>query len=279
MTIAQALARAVQTLKAANLPDAAIDARVLLAYALGIDRGRLTLGLPDLMPEKAKEKFDLAISQRLKRKPVSKIIGKRAFYGREFTVSPDVLDPRPDTELLVDIALGQAFATVLDLGTGSGCILLTLLAERPSAQGLGSDVSAKALCVAQTNARTLCCDNRATFMQSDWFANIAQQKFDLIVSNPPYISQSEMFELEKDVRVWEPEIALTPGGDGLEAYRILTRHAPKFLTGNGRLIVEIGHMQGQAVAGLFESAGFGAVQIAKDLNAKDRVVSGIWPKR
>lgn len=276
MTIAQALVRGVRVLKTAQVPDAANDARILLAFALSVDRARLALVLPDEMPFSVQQRYDQAIEKRVQFQPISQIVGKRAFYGRDFLVSGDVLDPRPDTELLIETALTQGFSTVLDLGTGSGCILITLLAENLLATGVGADISEAALEIAQANADLLVTDQRIKFVLSDWFAGITDQTFDLIVSNPPYISAEEMQNLDPDVQNWEPKIALTSGGDGLESYRILIRHASKFMNSGGRLIVEIGYKQGQPVRNMFEQSGFAKVEISKDINGKNRVISGIW---
>ncbi len=276
MTVALALVRGVRALKTAQVPDAANDARILLAFALSIDRARLALVLPDEMPFAVQQRYDQAIGKRVQLQPISQIVGKRAFYGRDFRVSRDVLDPRPDTELLIETALTQDFNTVLDLGTGSGCILITLLAENLHATGVGADISEAALEIAQANADLLSTNPRIGFVLSDWFSGIADQTFDLIVSNPPYISADEMQNLDPDVQNWEPEIALTSGGDGLESYRTLIRNAPKFMNSGGRLIVEIGYKQGQSVRNMFEQSGFAKIEIFKDINGKNRVISGIW---
>lgn len=270
-----AVAKAVARLKTANVPDAATDARILLAHALGIDRSRLTLALHDSLSPENYARFEALIDARMKRQPVSQIIGFREFYGRDFRVTSDTLDPRPDTELLIDIALQAPFDHVLDLGTGTGCILLSLLAET-KASGLATDVSEAALSVALQNAESLDLMGRADFLQSDWFTKIPPQVFDLIVSNPPYITSDAMQELSPEVHDWEPHLALTPGGDGLAPYEILTQNAPNFLTENGRLIVEIGFDQGPQVTALFEAAGFSQVTVSKDLSGHDRVISGVW---
>ncbi|MCK4713800.1 MAG: peptide chain release factor N(5)-glutamine methyltransferase [Marinosulfonomonas sp.] len=273
MTTAQALALAVQRLKAADVPDAANDARILLAHALGIDRSRLTLVLPDEIPPETAAAFDAIITRRANRQPVSQIIGRREFYGRDFIVTPDVLDPRPETELLIEAALAAPFETVLDLGTGSGCILLTLLAENAMATGQGVDISDAALDVARRNAARLDLGTRSRFATSNWFKAVSGT-FDLIVSNPPYIAAGEMPMLAPDVRNWEPEIALSPGGDGLASYRKIIATAPQHLNAKGRLLVEIGYRQGKAVKALFQSAGFDGITIVQDINGHDRVICG-----
>lgn len=273
MTAAQALAKAVQRLKAADVPDAANDARILLAHALGLERSRLTLVLPDEMTREAQSGYAQAITAREMRQPVSHIIGVREFYGRCFSVTADVLDPRPETELLVQTALNAPFETLLDLGTGSGCILLTLLAENPTATGQGVDCSQAAIDVATGNAAALGLDVRSRFAVSDWFSNV-QGQFDLIVSNPPYITADEMTQLAPEVQNWEPHAALTPGGDGLDAYRVIIKAAPQYLTAGGRLIVEIGATQTADVQALFQARGFDGITCLQDLDGRDRVVFG-----
>lgn len=268
------LAGAVGRLRTAGIDDPAVDARLLLAHALEVDRSRLTLVLQDDVTPDQAAAFERAIEARLDRQPVAQIVGQRAFYGRDFIVTPDVLDPRPDTELLVDLALSVPFENVLDLGTGSGCILLSLLAERPDAVGQGVDLSDKALAVAHRNAVQLDVQDRATLHEGSWFDAIDDAvRFDLIVSNPPYITQDEMTELSPEVRDWEPHMALTPGGDGLDAYRIISKEAPEYLAVGGRLLLEIGHLQAAAVTDLCRAAGFQTVNAHQDLAGKDRVVA------
>lgn len=241
-------------LRAAGVPDAARDV-ARLRDAAATDAA-----------------FDALIRRRAGRVPMSHITGRRAFWMHDFIVTPDVLDPRPDTETLVEAALSAPFDTVLDLGTGSGCILLSLLHERPAAGGTGTDLSDAALAVARRNADLVGVAERVTFRASDWLAGVTGT-FDLIVSNPPYITGAEMAELSPEV-LHEPHLALSPGGDGLDAYRILCRDAPAHLTPGGRLMVEIGAGQGAAVTGLFQAANLVNIRILDDLNGKNRVVSG-----
>ncbi len=271
-SVAQALADASRHLKQAGIADPARDARILMAHALNVERSRLTLMQPEPMPPDAQARLDSMLAARSAHQPVAQITGERAFFGHRFCVTPAVLDPRPETETLVATALEGAFRTVLDLGTGSGCILLSLLSERHAASGIGSDLSESALEVARRNAERLGI-GRAEFIQSDWFSNI-KGRFDLIVSNPPYIAQAEMPALAKDVFEWEPHMALTPGPDGLKAYREIVAKAVSFLHRGGRLLVETGPRQAIRVSGLFRGAGFDDVRIVKDLDGRDRVVQG-----
>lgn len=266
-----------QRLRAAQVPDPGRDARLLLADALKIAPTRLTLILPDPVPVAAAQRFERSIAARCQRQPVSHILGRRSFYGRDFIVTSDVLDPRPETECLIELALkataNMASPALLDLGTGTGCILLTLLAELPLAKGVGTDISEPVLAVARRNCDALDLASRARFTQSDWFGNV-QGRFDLIVSNPPYITADEMVRLSPEVRLWEPHLALTPGGDGLSAYRKIAAEAANFLRHAGRIIVEIGTAQGPDVVAIFVQAGLVEVAFGHDLDGKARMVSG-----
>ena len=266
-----ALRSAIPKLRDAGITDPARDARLLLAHAMALPPDRLTLHLPDALSPAAASQFEAHITARLTHQPVAQIIGYRLFWGRMFHVTKDVLDPRPETETLIAEALKLPANTVLDLGTGSGAILLTLLSEWPDASGTGTDISAPALAIAQTNAQALGVATRASFTQSNWLAKVTD-RYDLITSNPPYIAADEMPHLSPDVRNHEPHIALTPGGDGLDAYRAIAAGAPAHLNPNGRLIVEIGPTQGPAVCAMFAAAGLIMPTIRKDLDGRDRVV-------
>ncbi|WP_092499506.1 peptide chain release factor N(5)-glutamine methyltransferase [Meinhardsimonia xiamenensis] len=271
MTGTEALARATRRLAAAGVEGPERDARILLAHALGVDRGRLLLALPAPLPAEALERFEAAVSARAARQPVAQITGQRLFRGLRLKVTPDVLDPRPETETLVEVALAAPFGRVLDLGTGSGAILLALLAERPGATGLGIDISDAALAVARENAEVLGLAQRAAFRRADWWEGV-EGRFDLIVSNPPYIAAEEVARLAPETRDWEPRQALTPGADALAAYRVIAAGAPAHLAPGGRLIVETGAGQAEAVAGILAGAGLMRARIVKDLDGRGRVV-------
>ncbi len=262
---------AVAQLTAAGLPDPARDVRLMLAHALGLAPDRLMIALHDPVTAEAEASFATLIAARAEGRPVSQILGRRRFWGRSFRVTRDVLDPRPETETLVAEALTQPFTRLLDLGTGSGAIALSLLADQPQAQGLATDLSPAALDVARSNAAILGLSDRLTFQLANWFDGV-EGVFDLIVSNPPYISAAEMAGLDPGVLDWEPHLALSPGGDGLDAYRAIAAGALAHLAPGGRILVEIGPTQGQAVAGLFVAAGLQDPRILPDFDRRDRVV-------
>tara|TARA_B110000238_G_scaffold36335_1_gene37934 strand:+ start:915 stop:1745 length:831 start_codon:yes stop_codon:yes gene_type:complete len=220
--------------------------------------------------------FQRLIKKRLKFQPISQIIGERYFWKNKFFINSDVLDPRPDTETLIEHTLSfGSFFNILDLGTGSGCIILSLLDEYNAAMGIGVDKSKKALNVAQKNAELLNLNDRVKFQLGNWCDGL-DNKFDLIVSNPPYISEKEMLGLSNDVINWEPRIALTPEGDGLGAYKNIINGVKNILIPNGRIIFEIGHAQGNEVSNLLKSNNFKEINIVKDINNKDRVISALW---
>ncbi|MCC1493378.1 peptide chain release factor N(5)-glutamine methyltransferase [Cognatishimia sp. F0-27] len=270
------LAKATARLSAAGIPDPGRDARKLMAFALDVAPHRLTLVLPEEVAPGHAAAFERLIDARAERRPVSHLTGSRQFYGREFIVTPAVLDPRPETETLIEVALSEPFGSVLDLGTGSGCILLTLLGEREGVVGVGTDVSADALEVAGRNRASMGLEDRAILSLGSWYEALpdALDPVDLIVSNPPYIALGEMAFLAPEVRAHEPRVALTDEGDGLSSYRAILSSAARHLAPGGRLIVEIGARQGGAVHGLFEAAGLSGVRVIGDLDGRDRVVIG-----
>ena len=276
MIAQDALRRAVPLLREAGIEDAARDARVLLAHALGIGHDRLTLKLQDDMTPQQEADYNAALQARIARQPVAQITGRRLFWGLSFRVTRDTLDPRPETETLVAEALSEPFLKLLDLGTGTGCILLSCLKGMPLARGLGTDISDAALEVAMGNTRDLGLEARARFRKSDWLTSVTGA-YDLIVSNPPYIAADEMPTLAPEVRDWEPHLALSPGGDGLDAYRAITRGAGARLMPGGRLLVEIGPTQGPAVSALFAEAGLEQIRVLPDMDGRDRVVAGVKP--
>ena len=251
------------------------DARLLFAMVAGVAADRVTLMLRDNVTLRVYENVMDLVERRRGGEPVSHLLGGREFYGRWFSVTRHTLDPRPETETLIECALKHPFREVLDLGTGTGCILITLLAERPDTTGIGVDVSEAALEVARQNAVDLGVANRCGFEPSNWFSGVGGT-YDLIVSNPPYIAADEMSGLSVEV-AHEPRIALTDEGDGLSCYRIIAAQAGAYLADGGWLMVEIGPTQGSAVAAMFEAAGLTEVEIRTDLDGRNRVIIGRKP--
>ena len=275
-TAAQAMVAATGRLREAGVDDPARDARILLAHAAKIDTSRVTLIAPEDISSETSERYENMIRLREARVPVSHLIGEREFYGRRFKVSRDVLDPRPDTETLIEAALAEPFATVLDIGTGSGCILVTLLAERESAVGVGTDLSEAACLQAAANAVFKGVEKRADIFQSDWFGKVRGQ-YDLIVSNPPYLAEEEMALVSPELRLHEPRMALTDEADGLTGYRVLAEIGQRFLEPQGRLLAEIGWQQGSEVVELFVSAGWTNPRLLQDIDGRDRVICADKP--
>lgn len=269
-TAAEALRQGVQILRQAGVPDAPADARRLLAFALKVEASRLTLRLADRISAAESGAFRALLARRMRREPVAQIVGERLFWGRPFRVTRHTLDPRPETETLVACALEEPFGRVLDLGTGTGCLLVTLLAERPDAVGMGLDLSPEALAVAAENAARHGVADRARLAVSDWYAK-ATGAFDLILSNPPYIAAGEMALLEPEVRDWEPRMALTDGGDGLAAYRAILGGAMPHLVPGGRIAVEVGAGQADAVLRIGAEAGLAPEGTRPDMDGRARV--------
>lgn len=275
-TAAQAMVAATARLRLAGVDDPARDARILLAHAAKVDASRVTLIAPDDIAPEISARYEQLIALRTQRVPVSHLIGEREFYGRRFKVSCDVLDPRPETETLIEAALAEPFASVLDIGTGSGCILVTLLAERESAVGIGTDLSEAACLQAAANAVLNNVDTRAEIFHSDWFGSV-RGRYDLIVSNPPYLAATEMDDVSPELRDHEPRMALTDEADGLIGYRMLATFGQRFLDPQGRLLAEIGWQQGPEVIALFQQAGWLNPRLLQDLDGRDRVVCAEKP--
>ncbi|TBN42558.1 peptide chain release factor N(5)-glutamine methyltransferase [Paracoccus subflavus] len=267
MTPAEARARAARRLSAAGIEGATRDADRILAAILGVEPGRLRM-MDRTLTRDEQDRLDRDLAARAKRQPVAQIVGFRDFYDHRFRVTPDTLDPRPETEVLVRSALDLPWSRVLDLGTGTGAILISLLAARRGTAGTGTDISAAALDVARNNARSI--GVMADFVRADWFDGVAG-RFDLIVSNPPYIALSEMAGLAPDVREWEPPSALTDGADGLSAYRAIAAGLFRHLAPGGHLLVEIGPTQAAAVSALLVLQG-AETRIIADMDGRDRVV-------
>lgn len=264
-------------LKDGKIDSPSIDARLLLEAASGATRTDILTDPYRAVTAEQQTTLDGYVERRLRREPVSRILGKKGFWKIMLNVTPDVLSPRPDTEAVLDVVLlafppHKAF-TMIDLGVGSGAILLATLAERAGARGVGSDVSTEALAVARENAANLGLAGRCDFLRTEWATGIGDHSFDLVVSNPPYIPSGDIPGLDPEVRDHDPILALDGGPDGLQAYRELAPEIARILKPEGVFAVEIGWDQGPQVKALFEQAGFSDVKVVKDLSNRDRVVT------
>jgi release factor glutamine methyltransferase len=277
----QAFVEATSAFRAARIETPELDARLLLCHAAGLTQEAYVAAPEALLAKDAAARFDAMIARRLEGEPVSRIVGAKEFCGRTFAVDRHTLDPRPDTETLIEAALdtlaregrrGERLR-ILDLGTGTGCILLTLLAELPLARGVGSDVSEGALATARRNARDLGVGDRASFVAGDWFEPI-EGKFDIVVSNPPYIASAEIAELAREVG-YDPLLALDGGEDALDAYRRIASGVGRILNPGGLVFLEIGETQAEPVLGLLRDSGLkidAGASVWTDLAGRQRSV-------
>lgn len=271
------LREAERRLAVAGIDSARLDARLLVGAALNLEPDALRLADDRALSDAERARIEALLARRIEsREPVSRILGWREFWSLEFRVTPDVLDPRPDSETLIEAALAlfpnhAAPLRALDLGTGSGCLLLSTLHEYPNAAGIGVDASEKSLEVAAENASRLGFTARVRFVRGDWGRGLAE-RFDLVLCNPPYIAESERASLAPEVARHDPHGALFAGPDGLDAYRTILPDLARLLAPNGRALFEIGATQAQAVSEIARVAGLAIVEIMRDLAGRDRCV-------
>ncbi len=278
LIIRDAIEQAVRHLRAAGVDEARHDAWLLLGHMLQQDRATLLANALESLAPVDRSSFTDLVDRRARREPIAQIIGRKEFWSLDFQITSDVLCPRPDSECLIEAALvevnrrGQAGkwpGRILDLGTGSGCLLLALLSECPAASGVGVDISQKALSIARSNGQKLALANRAQWLCSDWGTAIGGC-FDLIVSNPPYVTTGEVVSLPPEVRCFEPAASLFAGGDGLDAYRALADDLCRLLLPDGIALLEIGAGQAESVEALLEGKGLRNVGRRQDLAGIDR---------
>lgn len=275
LTLQQIYREGKETLERAGIAEAELDAWYLLEYVTGISRASYYGDPGRVVSEEDLCRYRECIEKRAGHIPLQHITGEQEFMGLSFRVNDQVLIPRQDTETLVEEALKYAMPgmRVLDLCTGSGCILISLLHFCPGLTGVGSDISAEALKMARTNGQRLHVEDRAQWLCGDLFEKVTGA-FDLIVSNPPYIRSAEIEELQEEVRLYDPRIALDGAEDGLLFYRRIIEESKRYLKNGGRLLFEIGCDQGRDVAELLENAGYTEVSVKKDLAGLDRVAAG-----
>lgn len=260
--------------KSAGLDTPELDARLLVQGAVGMGHEDLLININVLITDSQSEKITEFTERRLRREPVSRILGTRAFWRSDFKVSHETLDPRADSETLVEAVMKYtdkgAPLTILDLGTGTGCLLLSLLQELPQATGVGLDISADAIRTAEENARNLNLSSRVEFLEGDWSKVKFGSPFDIVISNPPYISDDEIKTLAPEVRQYDPHRALSGGADGLDCYRSISAMLPKLLKKSGNVFLEIGSTQAAAVREVLAEKQFYVVETFPDLAGHDR---------
>ena len=272
MKLREVLADTAIKLSKAGIEGAARDARILTAYALETQISELSIMTNEKVPEKIISKLEKLILRRIDREPVSKILGAREFWGRSFFINENVLDPRGDTETLIDFVIEKPVTSVLELGTGSGAIAVTLACEWKEVHVTALDISEDALSLAKINAEKFNVQNKIDFLKSDWFEAV-KGSFDLIISNPPYIGLIEKDEISTEVIKYDPEIALFAGHDGLDAYKKIIPNLAKFLNPDGFVVLEIGASQSNQVKNMMNVVGLINTQIVKDLSGNDRLVA------
>lgn len=273
MTYREAVEFGTKCLTDAGVPDAALDAWYLLQMVCKIERSYYYVHGEEDITQDAQKEYEIAVQKRAEHIPLQYIIGEQKFMGLRFKVNSNVLIPRQDTETLVEqvLKIVKPGMKVLDLCTGSGCVLISVLKNAPELTGMGSDISKTALLVAKENAKLHEVD--AEWVRSDLFDNITET-FDVIMANPPYIPTGEILSLMPEVRDFEPENALDGGADGLDFYRKIAGQVKDYLNPGGYVYMEIGYDQGEAVSELMRNAGFTEVEVIKDLARNDRVVKG-----
>jgi release factor glutamine methyltransferase len=278
LTLVQAWTAARRRLEAAGIEGPVIDARLMLEVAANATRADIVTDPYRVLTPDQIQTLDSFLTRRAAREPVSHILGRKGFWTIELKVTPDVLTPRPDTEVIVDYVLKTLTPDLpvhmLDLGVGSGAILLAILSERVMATGLGVDISSPALEVARENAALMGLTDRAQFLHADWAQGQPDDRYDLVVSNPPYIATGVIATLEPEVREHEPRLALDGGKDGLDAYRKLASEILRVLKPGGLFAIEIGYDQSRPVEALMRHAGAKGVRTLKDLANRNRVVTG-----
>ena len=272
MKLKEVLADTAIKLSKSGIEGAARDARILTAFALEIPISELPLKINQQVSEKIIVELEKLILRRINREPISKILGRRDFWGRTFYINENVLDPRGDTETLIDFVIEKPVKSVLELGTGSGAIAITLACEWKEVHVTAVDISEDALLLAKLNAEKFNVQNKIHFLKSDWYDNV-KGLFDLIISNPPYIGLAEQDELSAEVIKYDPEIALFAGRDGLDAYKKIIPNLPKFLNQDGFVALETGASQSNQVKNMMNAVGFIDAKIVKDLSGKDRLVA------
>ena len=272
MILKEVLADTAIKLSKSGIEGASRDARILTAFAFEIPISELSLKINEQVSEKIIAELEKLILRRIDREPISKILGRREFWGRSFSINENVLDPRSDTETLIDFVIEKPVKSVLELGTGSGAIAITLACEWKEVHITATDISEDALSLAKINAEKFNVENKIHFLKSDWFEAV-KGTFDLIISNPPYIGLIERDEISNEVKKYDPEISLFAGPDGFDAYKTIIPNLKKFLNSDGFVVLETGAFQSNRVKNLMNAVGLIDTKIVKDLSGKDRLIA------
>ena len=271
MKLQRVLADTALKLSESGIESAARDARILTAHALKVQISDLSLKINENVTANIALNLEKFIQRRINREPISRILGRREFWGRTFSINENVLDPRGDTETLINFIIEKPVQTVLELGTGSGVIAVTLACEWSEVKVTATDISEDALVLAEINAAKFSVEDKIQFLKSDWFKDV-EGMYDLIISNPPYIGWKEQDKISAEVANFDPKTALFAGYDGLNAYKNIIPNLTKFLNSDGFVVLEIGASQSSQVKDIFNSSGFFDVEIVKDLSGKDRAI-------
>ena len=265
-----------KSLSEAGIDNPDLDASLLLQEITGVSREELLLNNNIVITESQSKKITELVERRIKREPISKILGHKGFWKYIFKVSHETLDPRPDSETIISSVIDNFDTSksykILDLGTGTGCLLLSLLGEFKNSEGLGVDVSSGVMSIFQQNADSLELQDRASFLNKSWEDMPLDQQFDIIVSNPPYIENNVIEGLEPEVKNYDPHLALSGGDDGLECYRSITLLLPKLLKKKGKVFFEIGYNQADTVKAILAEGGLSVLEIIPDLAGNDRCI-------
>ncbi len=282
-TVGQCLALATERLVAAGIDGARLDARVLIGHSLGMAQASVLGASERVLTADERRRIETLIIRRAGREPISRILGTREFWSLPLVIGPDTLIPRPDSETVVETALvflrsRPGPLRLLDLGTGTGCLLLALLKELPQAMGVGVDLDSGAVAVAAANARALGLADRGRFVQGDWAVGLTG-RFDAVVSNPPYIPDAEIDGLEPEVRIHEPRLALAGGADGLDAYRCIAAQLPDIMADGGRAFLEIGIGAADSVGAILRARGLEPLAVVSDLAGVPRCLSAYVRRR
>ncbi len=259
-----------------GIETSSLDSRIILKEVFCFDEKELILNSQLIVTKNKISEADKILARRISGEPVSKIFGKRDFYKSTFLISEDVLDPRPETELIIEIAnnfiLDKGYKNFIDLGTGSGCIILSILKDNKSLRAIGIDISNKAINIAQKNCSNLNLEKQATFLVSNWLSKVSGS-YDLIISNPPYIPSKDIDALSANVKNYDPLISLDGGEDGLKCYRQIAEDINRVIGKNGRVVLEIGYNQAEDVIKIFESKDFIFLDKYIDINGLDRILT------